>query len=63
MLSETNLLYHGIFNEVRFFTVIVCGTFNLSDMTLKIRIVVILVAVVLLSIFYAEFFGIFVMSP
>jgi hypothetical protein len=35
----------------------------LSDMALKILIVVIPAAVVLLAILYAEFFGIFVMSP
>ena len=45
------------------FTVFVYGTFSLSDMALKMRIVVVLVAVVLLALFYTEFCGIFVMSP
>jgi len=62
MLSETNLPFHGFLIDVCF-TVTVYGTFNFSDMALKIRIVVILVAIVLLTIFYAEFFGICVMSP
>jgi hypothetical protein len=61
-LSDTNLLFHGFLIDPCF-TVIAYVTFNLPDMALKIRIVVILVDVVLLAIFYVEFFGIFVMSP
>ena len=62
MLSKTNLLFHGFLIDV-WFTVILYGTFNLSDMALKIHIVVIHVAVVLLTIFYTEFFGVCVRSP
>ena len=62
MLSETNLGFHGFLIDV-YITVILHGIFNFSDMTLKIRIVVILVAVVLLTIFYAEFFSVCVTSP